>query len=610
MEHDDDNDFAVYQSTATERTHRQLLPSDSPPNTPTLPYSTPTAFFDPQSYVQERPDAFHMPDNFGMQRWPGTTGLGYPLANHFVPTPTPDEHPDCHRRIRLLEMTCAELASDLRSAISRLRMLEFTRGVTDIATDGLPTSDFSTVSPTIAEQCHIDRLVLSRPITSSDTPATSDSSDDFSDAPAHLPPPIEFDSPTSLAGTFTVNKTLTEINYDPPDGLQVGSKVGLTDIGCLVYEGYDWSSDPLTPTVNGTVVSMDLPARSVRVSSDHPGRAAANYDPTLLQILPNDTPHFDADMPTDMPTDVPADVPADVPPDVSCDSTDSTPEQTSSTPPRRRRRHFICHNNRCEQKGKHLTKDCPLSQASRSEKSSSDSDRPRDRFRARPHRPHFRLNSDDNKHPPMPPTPISMFPYRREPGLCAHCGLSNHTRLHYSAGQQVGSSAPVCKIPSTCISKGCPSAPQISRLPPGRVNPYTQSPTHIFVCTTCRDKLNLSSAFDGTYTNRIGPTPLPTNPPNPSSTDAIRPTCTIISPAEKPLIPSSTTLTSDGLQQTYTFGDVSLILAHNVNRGLHVTGTDGTMYQRHEIFSPNADADAVRARMRALSKTEHTAQQF
>ena len=115
-----------------------MLPSDSPPNTPALPYSTPTAFFDHQSYVQEHPDAFHMPENFGMQRWPGTTGLGCPLANHFVPTPTPDAHPDCDRRICLLESTCAELASDLRSAISRLQMLEFTHGVTDIATDGHP----------------------------------------------------------------------------------------------------------------------------------------------------------------------------------------------------------------------------------------------------------------------------------------------------------------------------------------------------------------------------------------------------------------------------------------------------------------------------------------
>jgi hypothetical protein len=122
--------------------------------------------------------------------------------------------------------------------------------------------------------------------------------------------------------------------------------------------------------------------------------------------------------------------------------------------------------------------------------------------------------------------------------------------------------------------------------------------------------LNLSSAFDGTYTNRIGPTPLPTNPPNPASTDAIRPTCTIISPAEKPMLPSSTTLTSDGLQQTYTFGDISFILAHNVNRGLHVTGADGKLYQRHEIFSADADADAVRTRMRALSTADRAAQQF
>merc|ERR1719453_15874 len=112
---------------------------------------------------------------------------------------------------------------------------------------------------------------------------------------------------------------------------------------------------------------------------------------------------------------MPPDVPSDVPPDVNCDSTDSTPELTSSTPPRRRRRHFICHNSRCEQKGKHLTKDCPLSQSSRSASSASESDQRRNRFRTRPHRPHFRLNSDTDKNPPTPPKPTSMFPYRREP---------------------------------------------------------------------------------------------------------------------------------------------------------------------------------------------------
>jgi hypothetical protein len=132
------------------------------------------------------------------------------------------------------------------------------------------------------------------------------------------------------------------------------------------------------------------------------------------------------------------------------------------------------------------------------------------------------------------------------------------------------------------------------------------------VCTACRDSLNLSEAFDGTYTHRLGPTPLPTNPPTAAQPHdgPLLPACTIVSPANKPLLPSKTELTSDGLQQTYTFGDVSLILAHNVNRGLHVTGADGTIYQRHEIFAANADADAVRARMQALSRTENTAQRF
>jgi hypothetical protein len=132
------------------------------------------------------------------------------------------------------------------------------------------------------------------------------------------------------------------------------------------------------------------------------------------------------------------------------------------------------------------------------------------------------------------------------------------------------------------------------------------------VCTACRDSLNLSEAFDGTYANRIGPTPLPTNPPTAARPrdGPLLPTCTIVSPADKPLMPSKTELTSDGLQQTYSFGDVSFILAHNVNRGLHVTGADGTVYQRHEIFAGNADADAVHARMQALSRTAHTARKF
>jgi len=37
---------------------------------------------------------------------------------------------------------------------------------------------------------------------------------------------------------------------------------------------------------------------------------------------------------------------------------------------------------------------------------------------------------------------------------------------------------------------------------------------------------------------------------------------------------------------------------------LHVTGADGNLYQRHEIFSADADADAVRTRMRALSTAD------
>jgi hypothetical protein len=153
----------------------------------------------------------------------------------------------------------------------------------------------------------------------------------------------------------------------------------------------------------------------------------------------------------------------------------------------------------------------------------------------------------------------------------------------------------MCNVPRECTLKGCPSAPALAHLPAGRVNPYLPTPTHIFLCTDCRDSLNLAGAFDGTYVHRGGPAPLPNKPPtDPQNTPT--PVITITTATNTMPMPTLQK-TGDGMQYKYDFGQVTFMLNHHMNRGMYFTTNNGDVLEYHEIFGPDTDASAIQARV-------------
>jgi hypothetical protein len=166
----------------------------------------------------------------------------------------------------------------------------------------------------------------------------------------------------------------------------------------------------------------------------------------------------------------------------------------------------------------------------------------------------------------------------------------------------------MCNTPRECTLKGCPSAPAIAHIPAGRVNPYLPTPSHIFLCTNCRDSLNLTGAFDGTYVNRGGPAPLPDNPPtDPKDTSTTIPVITITTPTDT--MPKPTLhRTGDGMQYMYNFGQVTFMLNSNINRGMHITHNNGEVLEWHEIFAPDTDPSAIRAREDKAQQEEQARQ--
>jgi hypothetical protein len=126
----------------------------------------------------------------------------------------------------------------------------------------------------------------------------------------------------------------------------------------------------------------------------------------------------------------------------------------------------------------------------------------------------------------------------------------------------------------------------------------------VFCCTRCRDELNLTKAFDGTYTNRAGPTPLPTTPDTtPTPTSKTQPSFTIVAPADSALTPTLER-TPDGLKQVYNFGDVSLVLSSMSfsSRSYFMTNEDAQTRQHHALWPIGTDFQKMQAYMDTLEQ--------
>ena len=141
----------------------------------------------------------------------------------------------------------------------------------------------------------------------------------------------------------------------------------------------------------------------------------------------------------------------------------------------------------------------------------------------------------------------------------------------------------------------------LSNMLSGRVNPYAPNPAHIFLCTSCREELNLVGTFQGEIDTHAaaGPTPLlfvpgPFGAPVPmtseSDSDVLtqptdRPAATTIAPASVVLSPKRRWDSNGVLQHVYEFGDVSVMLNSRTHKlGSYETDDDGMMIQHHAVF--------------------------
>ena len=157
----------------------------------------------------------------------------------------------------------------------------------------------------------------------------------------------------------------------------------------------------------------------------------------------------------------------------------------------------------------------------------------------------------------------------------------------------------------------------LSNMPSGRVNPYAPTPVHIFLCTSCRDELNLVDAFQGEIDTHAGPTPLPFvtgsfDAPVPTTSESDsdvptqptdRPAATIIAPASVVLSPKRRWDSRGVPQHVYKFGDVSVVLDSSLRKlGSYETEDDGMMIQHHALFMRSEGGSAKARGLKKLLK--------
>ena len=128
---------------------------------------------------------------------------------------------------------------------------------------------------------------------------------------------------------------------------------------------------------------------------------------------------------------------------------------------------------------------------------------------------------------------------------------------------------------------------------------HTRQPQHTsFLCTSCREELNLINTFQGDTNTHTGPTallfvsaPFDDSVPTSSESDSSvltqptdRPTATIIAPASVVLSPEWPWDSCRVLQHAYEFSDISVVLDSSICKlSSYETGDDSTTMQHHAV---------------------------